>query len=168
MSTCKKCGNPIPYRFLIDGIWRIASSRRHCLSCNPFGQTMKRVMDGNCTCSVCGRHYTYNRSKGHTRTKCGTCSCNQRRFDVKNRAVAYKGGKCQLCGYKKCTRALKFHHNDETKKKFSLGGNHGRSWESIERELDKCMLVCGNCHDEIHAGLVTAKPGVTQCSVGAL
>jgi hypothetical protein len=66
--------------------------------------------------------------------------------------VDYKGGECQLCGYNRCLRALDFHHVDPATKRFHLAGSHNRSWESLRAELDKCLLVCSNCHDEIEAG----------------
>lgn len=72
---------------------------------------------------------------------------------AKKRAVEYKGGKCQVCGYCRCIRALKFHHLDPNKKDFAISGV-SRAWEAIRSELDKCILVCGNCHDEIHDGLI--------------
>jgi transposase-like protein len=75
------------------------------------------------------------------------------RHRLKLRAVQYKGGKCQTCGYDKCLRALKFHHLDPSQKEFGIGRSI-RSWESVKRELDKCILVCGNCHDEIHDGML--------------
>lgn len=52
-------------------------------------------------------------------------------------------------------RALKFHHKDPAKKDFSIAGNHCRAWSVVVKELDKCVLVCSNCHDEIHEGLIS-------------
>lgn len=70
-------------------------------------------------------------------------------------AIAEKGGKCQICGYSRCVKALDFHHIDETTKEFGMS-SHGltRSWEKIKKEIDKCVLVCANCHREIHAGII--------------
>lgn len=69
---------------------------------------------------------------------------NQRRFRVKQAAVVYLGGKCQVCSYDKCLAALVFHHRDSSSKLFSIGGAHSRSWKSIKLELDKCDLLCAN------------------------
>ena len=78
-----------------------------------------------------------------------------RRRKLKRLAVELKGGKCELCGYNKCIWALDFHHIDESKKLFSLSaGGLTRSWEVIKNEVGKCVLVCANCHREIHAGVV--------------
>lgn len=78
----------------------------------------------------------------------------KRRKKVKRMAVEYKGGKCQLCSYNKCVEALDFHHKDPSTKKFGIGHKgYTRSWESIKAELDKCVIVCANCHREIEAGV---------------
>ena len=70
-------------------------------------------------------------------------------------AVAYKGGKCVFCGYKKTIAALDFHHVDEKTKDFGLSQRGlTRSWKRIKKELDKCILVCANCHREIHSGVL--------------
>jgi hypothetical protein len=102
------------------------------------------------TCKHCGRIYLYVRKKGHTKEKCNSCSVNQRRFSLKIKCVDYKGGKCEQCGYNKSLRALSFHHIDPLKKDFQISGSHCKSWKSIQIELDKCLLLCANCHMEKH------------------
>ena len=83
------------------------------------------------------------------------------REKFKQKAVDYKGGKCSSCGYNKCNEALDFHHLDPTKKDFGLGnkidimmrrneGSKEELWETIQAELDKCILLCSNCHRELH------------------
>lgn len=72
------------------------------------------------------------------------------RIRIKEKAVAYKGGKCERCEYNKCIWALSFHHKDTAKKEFSLSQYKAMNWTVIKRELDKCELVCENCHREIH------------------
>ena len=78
----------------------------------------------------------------------------KRRKKKKELAIQYKGGKCAICGYSKYNGALEFHHLES--KDFGLGmSGLTRSWERTKNELDKCLLVCSNCHREIHAELVT-------------
>jgi len=85
-----------------------------------------------------------------------------RRKRLRKQALEYAGGKCWLCGYAKCARALSFHHLDPTQKDFGLSDKGWtRSWEKIERELKKCILLCANCHMEVHGG-VTQLPGGIQ------
>ncbi|PIR43834.1 hypothetical protein COV24_00720 [candidate division WWE3 bacterium CG10_big_fil_rev_8_21_14_0_10_32_10] len=75
-----------------------------------------------------------------------------RRKKIKRMAVEYKGGKCEVCGYNKYIGALEFHHRDPSNKEFNLGlQGMTRSWARVKKEADKCMLVCSNCHREIHA-----------------
>ena len=86
----------------------------------------------------------------------------QRRRDLRDRAIQYAGGKCVLCSYSKCKRALSFHHLDSSKKEFGLSEKGlTRSWEKIKEELDKCILLCSNCHMEVHDG-ITQLPGGIQ------
>lgn len=53
------------------------------------------------------------------------------------------------CGYSKCIEALEFHHLDPTEKEFEISDR--RSWEALTAELDKCILLCANCHREYHS-----------------
>jgi len=69
-------------------------------------------------------------------------------------AREYKGGKCMICGYDRCLEALDFHHRDPSKKGFGLSAKGiTRSWDKTRQEIDKCVLICANCHREIHAGI---------------
>ena len=77
-----------------------------------------------------------------------------RLIKIKKQAVEYKGGKCVKCGYNKCLSALEFHHiNPLEKDKLlnSRGINRRKSFKLLKVELDKCVLVCANCHREIHS-----------------
>lgn len=86
----------------------------------------------------------------------------KRRKKIREMAVEYKGGSCTICGYKKCARALSFHHLDPNKKDFGLSYKGiTRSWEKTKRELDKCILLCMNCHMEVHDG-ITQLPAAMQ------
>ena len=61
------------------------------------------------------------------------------------------GGKCSICGYHKCMGALEFHHIDENGKEHNPTRIIGSgSIKDAEKELEKCILVCANCHREIH------------------
>jgi hypothetical protein len=71
---------------------------------------------------------------------------------TKIKLIEYKGGRCEICGYDKCMRALSFHHKNPNEKDFSISGK-SLSFEKLKGEVDKCMLVCSNCHSEIHDGM---------------
>ena len=87
-------------------------------------------------------------------TKCRSAAVTKRRLNLKEKALAYKGGKCEKCQYEKCKAALEFHHLDPKQKDFTIG-NEGqtRSWQKIKEEVEKCMLLCCRCHRELHAGI---------------
>ena len=73
-------------------------------------------------------------------------------------AVAYKGGKCERCSYDRCIEALDFHHRDPTKKDFGVSSKgYTRSWKRVQEELDKCVMLCANCHRETHAELAASR-----------
>jgi predicted RNA-binding Zn-ribbon protein involved in translation (DUF1610 family) len=81
--------------------------------------------------------------------KCSVDAVHKRRHKLKDKAIEYKGGKCEKCGYSASKRALSFHHLDPTQKEFTISSAN-RSWDRVKNELDKCMLVCMNCHMELH------------------
>ena len=73
------------------------------------------------------------------------------RRKVKQWALEYKGNACSRCGYNKCSAALDFHHINMDEKEFNLSARDLKlHWPSIQKELDKCELLCANCHREIH------------------
>jgi len=65
------------------------------------------------------------------------------------------GEECQICGYSKYIGALEFHHLDPSVKEITLTKMlvSPASWDKIVVELRKCVLLCANCHREVHAGV---------------
>lgn len=106
-------------------------------------------------CKNCKRHYEYSKKKGHTKTVCNSCTVNKRRVTLKRKSIEYLGGKCIVCGYDKCDRAMSFHHIDPKDKKFGITNAYMKSWANIKKELDKCCLLCSNCHMEVEAGITS-------------
>lgn len=88
-----------------------------------------------------------------------TKKCSNRNKDrrkIKKKAVDYKGGRCEKCGYDGCLAALTFHHLDPNKKDFGISDKgHKVSWEVMQKELDKCIMLCANCHHELHDGCMS-------------
>ncbi len=75
--------------------------------------------------------------------------------NLRIKATYYSGGQCKKCGYKKCLRALHFHHIDPSTKEYAIfegrpGQKKVRNWEKLKLEIDKCILLCANCHMELH------------------
>ncbi len=76
----------------------------------------------------------------------------RRRHAIREKAIAAKGRKCEICGYSRCKEALEFHHLKDSDKNFGLSEKgYARSWQRVKKELEKCVLLCANCHREIHA-----------------
>ncbi len=78
-----------------------------------------------------------------------------RRRAIKERAVLLMGARCMICFYAKHPGVLEFHHVEAATKSFGISsGGLSRSWAKIYEELQKCVLVCANCHREIEMGLI--------------
>jgi|TARA_R110000824_G_C14944034_1_gene650188 hypothetical protein len=75
----------------------------------------------------------------------------ERQRTNKRNLVEYKGGECCICGYNQCDSALDFHHLRD--KVFNISRIRSRSLGNLKKEADKTILVCRNCHAEIHSGL---------------
>jgi len=71
---------------------------------------------------------------------------------TKERIIQAFGGSCGICGYNKCQRSLDIHHLNPLQKEFSLASIRAwpKAWTSIVVELRKCVLLCKNCHGEVH------------------
>jgi hypothetical protein len=66
--------------------------------------------------------------------------------------VRTAGACCAKCGYNKNLAALVFHHTDSAAKDFKLDMRSlsNRKLEPILNEISKCVLLCANCHSELH------------------
>lgn len=85
---------------------------------------------------------------------------SERRRKLKQMLVEYKGGKCVICGYDGYPGAFDLHHKGDSPKSFGLSMNGiTRSWEKIKAEADKCVLLCANCHREVHGGITQLPSG---------
>lgn len=174
-SPCQKCGNHFNRIQIIDGVRRRLYARKFCLSCSPFNshntkdltKFPKELVIGvdHKTCHLCTVSKPieqFHKSKSHLGGRQHICKCCSHDTQMKRLklakflAVQYRGGRCQICGYDKCIDALDFHHLDPDEKDFSFSErratalDRGRLKQSIKTELDKCQLVCSNCHREIH------------------
>ena len=101
------------------------------------------------------RIYCYNCSGESTRNNNETRKHQKTilRRNMKIQAIKLLGGKCSICGYNKCIDALEFHHENPNEKEFKLGSGNTMSWKEYKQEALKCILVCSNCHKEIHSKL---------------
>ena len=68
----------------------------------------------------------------------------------KKEIIETMGDKCQICGYDNCDAALELHHIDPSQKEFTFDKQLNTAWSKLENELKKCVLLCANCHREVH------------------
>jgi hypothetical protein len=82
----------------------------------------------------------------------------KRGLERKLEFVQKLGGKCSRCGYATNIAGLSFHHISNKKFQLDVRAFSNRKIEPILQEIDKCVLLCHNCHAEIHnPGLDLAK-----------
>jgi 5-methylcytosine-specific restriction endonuclease McrA len=98
--------------------------------------------------------------------KCKPCK-NMRKSDIRKDnkyfLMEYMGGECQICGYNKCLSGLEVHHVDPAGKtlEFSrIGRDNNQQKYKDEINNTPCILLCANCHREVHEGLVLILPKI--------
>ena len=106
-------------------------------------------------CPICGKIFRSNSAAANQRTCCYDCmpdGIQLTRGMFLAKIKEQRGGKCIRCGYDKCIKALEFHHLDPSKKDFTISNDNFHLMDAIE-ESKKCILICSNCHKELHDGL---------------
>jgi hypothetical protein len=95
----------------------------------------------------------FRKNKQIYHPKCKNCLSKETKDSRKNnkeRAIEYKGGCCSRCGYNKNIASLEFHHLNPLEKEITPSKLINRKWEILKKEIDKCVLLCSNCHKEEH------------------
>lgn len=181
MKTCLKCGSQFKTSQRINGKRHSLRSRLHCLDCVPF----KRNKTSKDHTETWSKYYVYNDQKNIVARLCTRCKltkpiesfykksrghhsyCHECLVDVtlerqrnfRDKCLVYKGGQCEKCGYNKCPAAMHFHHKDPKQKEFEISKAHRRKFGTqdhvLKKELDKCALLCANCHAEVHYREIT-------------
>lgn len=143
-----------------------------CIFCRKL---FKPKRNGHKLCSYRCRYCYWNSLKprvSYVKRRCKLCHCwfkpkhknaqycstycivkasrKQSRVTKKQKAILYLGGRCQKCGYHKCLDALEFHHRNPKRKKENIGNWYMWKWSKLKHELNKCDLLCSNCHRELH------------------
>lgn len=133
-SKCKKCTNEYSKKYRDKNKEKLAKKQKEYMKDDDFRKNKNE----------------YNkiyRKKEYVKNK--NVEINRIwKMNEKRKAVDYMGGKCSICGYNKCLTALEFHHINPKEKE--IYNSHWK-FERNKMELDKCILVCANCHREIHA-----------------
>ena len=146
---CKKCGDVFKTRVRIEGKYRTLQHRKYCLSCSPFGCHNTRKIELS---------YSHEPREKREAAKYKKWQRKARK-ERKTKLIEILGGKCVSCGYSRCTAALDFHHKNEKLKKFGIA-DFGlcRKWEKLVEEIKKCVLLCRNCHAELHSNGAISLP----------
>lgn len=106
-------------------------------------------------CLLCGKPFQIKNHSANLRQCCYDCmpegiQLTRGMFLAKVKQL--RGGKCIKCGYSRCLKALEFHHLDPSKKDFTISNDNFKLASALE-ESKKCILLCSNCHRELHDNL---------------
>ena len=110
-------------------------------------------------CQICNRpliglqtKYCSTTCKGRAHGGNSYEAQKRRGITRKKQAAIKLGGSCQKCNYSTNLTALCFHHVDPTTTSFGLDSRafSNRKWSVLLTELEKCALLCQNCHNEAH------------------
>ncbi len=147
MPLCKLCNNYFPIKLVIDNKIRNLQRRKYCLICSPFGCGNTRKLEL--------RQPTPQKKRKRDAVKYAKWQSKARK-ERKKKLIEICGGKCIICGYQRCQKALDFHHKEEGEKEqkgFGISANGMLAkWSKLLEEVKKCVLLCSNCHREVHAG----------------
>src|SRR5438552_1999738 len=182
MQRCQKCGAIFPRQLRVGDRRLDLRGRKHCLDCRPHRALRgprKAVLRPakQLTCELCGTIFAAKqviagklRSLYRRRFCLEWANCHRLRHareaaqdvarvvelrrELKMRAVALFGGACRGCGCSYAPAAFDFHHLDAGAKGYGISSDGiYRSWEETLQELRKCVMLCANCHAEVHAGV---------------
>lgn len=141
-----------------------------------MGLVMKKLKNEQkvLICTIHGITNFYKTGIKNIRWKCCKCDYDYSRkylLQLRLKALEYKGNKCKLCDYSKSVWALDFHHRDPSQKDFNIFENNPsrkavREWIKIKIELDKCDLLCKNCHSELHHNEYSERQKVLKLYLG--
>lgn len=146
-----------------------------CLKCGNIhfvaqAKTIRTAICKNCTpniCLICNKPFIITNKQGNKTTRKFCFNCLPEETTKSKGRYAYNklynqyvlnlikqryGESCTFCGYNKCYDSLDFHHNSKQEKEYTparIIKSH-KNIEEIFKELDKCILICSNCHRELH------------------
>lgn len=143
------------------------SNTKHCGKCDKnlpiseFGKNKARYDGLQSHCKSC-RRLINNEYYKNSEVRRETVKRNRNKFKLAN-DIYINNLKKEGCSYceetEPCT--LDFHHLYD--KKFNISEKRDRlSTENLKKEIEKCILVCSNCHRKIHSGIIP-NPTCSDC-----
>lgn len=143
---CQLCGTQFEAR---------RNDAKYCSdSCRNKASRQRRGLVGK-KCIICGQIFSPLTPSANKRKFCYNCipvGETATRGKYIELIKTSRGGQCVRCGYDTCMQALEFHHLDPTKKETIISSDSITVEQAIE-ESKKCILLCSNCHKELHANL---------------
>lgn len=117
------------------------------------------------TCNVCNieqpisefqKNGTQPSGKQKHKPFCKTCSSKQEFYQYYTRLTQAitelnRQWECELCGYDENLGAIAFHHIEPSTKSFEISKRRHATVETFKGELEKCAILCQNCHAEVHS-----------------
>jgi hypothetical protein len=163
-GRCVDCGYA-GYAGALDFHHRDPSSKKFALS--TFSGSLVDLEDEavkcDLLCAICHRLRHLAAMAGRP----GTPVVTHRRRR-KERAVFSMGAACYACERRGPPVIFDFHHRDAKAKSFGVQDGNTRSWQRIAAELAKCVMLCANCHREVHAGVRELDEGLLGLAEDAL
>lgn len=158
MPVCKKCKESFPNRIKLDGKIHYLNSRSYCLNCSPWKENAGYLIrkqntrelqnlseEAKKTCPICSNEFKWTKNN-----VCSTCRAAYSRYKNKIYAIELLGGKCKNCNCDDI-RCLEFHHLDPSTKDVDISYLLNCSKKRITAEVEKCILLCANCHAIEHS-----------------
>lgn len=127
-------------------------------TCNSCGESFEPYSKKGSKCRPCKREYDreYHRKRSPEARQQKLVSNKNRQDNLKTELNDYK----RKAGCKFCSEdepiCLDFHHLDPKEKDINLSDALRKGWtfERMKKEIDKCIIVCSNCHRKVHAGII--------------
>jgi len=149
INICEKCG---------ESFYIKKHRRKQCYICRPKlrfnSDALTKICIGGCNKELPNTSEYFKKQGKHLSPWCRNCTrenFRDRQNNLKKLAIKIYGhDQCHICGYNDCIASLTFHHLDPTRKD---GLIKEVSIDKLKAEISKCILVCFNCHQEIHGGL---------------
>ncbi len=148
---CTKCGNEFSQRVIINGVQHRLKNRTKCLICMPYLPPIKLTKEERMAKSRAKQKKAYCNSV----TKLGKDPSAVRR-ETRKKAFISMFGWCSLCNYNRYIPNIVFHHIYGANKSYKISSDRifQKSFTDAIIELSKCIIVCRNCHGEIHEGMI--------------
>ena len=170
-SKCKGCSDTFPNYAQINGKTIRLAGRHYCLKCSPYNgkrnnprpYTRKRKIVDDVECKWCpyNEHWVplcdfpvrIRNDKTEFQGYCSECQKQkslEKQNQFKRKIVKRAGNRCYDCKQQFPDYVYDFHHIDPDTKDFKLSSAVSKSWPEIKKELDKCVMLCANCHRVRH------------------